>query len=141
MNKTKNDLPAKTQTEMIQLLNARLSDAIDLELQTKQAHWNVKGPSFIGLHELFDRLAEEVEDHIDTIAERIVQLGGVAHGTIQEAQRKTTLPIYPTDIFEGPLTWQPSRVLTLAFGKVIREANRHRRQGFFRFVYRGFKRN
>ena len=60
MTKTKNDLPIKTQSEMIKLLNARLSDAIDLELQTKQAHWNVKGPSFIGLHELFDKLAEEV---------------------------------------------------------------------------------
>jgi starvation-inducible DNA-binding protein len=122
MNKTKNDLPAKTQTEMIQLLNARLSDAIDLELQTKQAHWNVKGPSFIGLHELFDKLAEEVEDHIDTIAERIVQLGGVAHGTIQEAQRKTTLPVYPTDIFDGTAHVAALSSSYAAFGKVIREA-------------------
>jgi starvation-inducible DNA-binding protein len=122
MTKTKNDLPAKTQTEMVQLLNARLSDAIDLELQTKQAHWNVKGPSFIGLHELFDKLAEEVEDHIDTIAERIVQLGGVAHGTIQETQRKTTLPIYPTDIFEGTAHVAALSSSYAAFGKVIREA-------------------
>jgi starvation-inducible DNA-binding protein len=122
MTKTKNDLPAKTQTEMVQLLNARLSDAIDLELQTKQAHWNVKGPSFIGLHELFDKLAEEVEDHIDTIAERIVQLGGVAHGTIQETQRKTTLPVYPTDIFEGTAHVAALSSSYAAFGKVIREA-------------------
>jgi starvation-inducible DNA-binding protein len=112
MIKTKNDLSAKIQTEMIQLLNARLSDAIDLELQTKQAHWNVKGPSFIGLHELFDKLAEEVEEHIDTIAERAVQLGGVAHGTIQETQRKTTLPEYPTDIFEGAAHVRRFRILT-----------------------------
>ena len=82
----------------------------------------MKGPSFIGLHELFDKLAEEVEDHIDTIAERIVQLGGVAHGTIQETQRKTTLPVYPTDIFEGTARVAALSSSYAAFGKVIREA-------------------
>jgi len=35
-------------------------------------------------------MAEEVEEHIDTIAERIAQLGGIANGTIQEVQRATT---------------------------------------------------
>jgi starvation-inducible DNA-binding protein len=122
MNKTKNDLPAKTETEMIKLLNARLSDAIDLELQTKQAHWNVKGPSFIGLHELFDKLAAEVDEHIDTIAERIVQIGGVAFGTVQEVQRSTTLPAYPTDIFEGTAHVAALSDSYAAFGKAVRDA-------------------
>jgi starvation-inducible DNA-binding protein len=122
MIKTKNDLPAKIQTEMVHLLNARLSDAIDLNLQTKQAHWNVKGPAFIALHELFDKLAEEVEEHVDTIAERVIQLGGVAYGTVQEIHRMTTLPVYPTDIFEGSAHVAALSDSYAAFGKAIREA-------------------
>jgi starvation-inducible DNA-binding protein len=122
MIKTKNDLPAKIQTEMIHLLNARLADAIDLNLQTKQAHWNVKGPAFIALHELFDKLAEEAEEHVDTIAERVIQLGGVAHGTLPEIQRETTLPPYPTDISEGAAHVAALSDSYAAFGKSVREA-------------------
>src|SRR5438046_274764 len=79
---TRNDLPANVRTQVIELLNARLADAIDLGTQTKHAHWNVKGPNFIALHELFDQLAEHLEDHIDTIAERVTALGGTARGTL-----------------------------------------------------------
>ena len=70
-----------------QLLNSRLASAIDLYLQTKHAHWNVKGPSFIALHELFDKLGEELEEHIDDIAERAVALGAVAEGTTNVVDR------------------------------------------------------
>ena len=52
---TENDLPKDTRTELIAVINQRLADAIDLQAQLKQAHWNVKGPHFIGLHELFDK--------------------------------------------------------------------------------------
>src|SRR2546430_17626937 len=78
MYPTKNDLSEGTRREMIELCNARLADAIDLQTQTKQAHWNVKGPNFIALHELFDKINEDVEDYVDDIAERAVQVGGVA---------------------------------------------------------------
>jgi starvation-inducible DNA-binding protein len=71
---TRNDLPPNTRTKVIELLNARLADAIDLGAQTKQAHSNVKGPNFIALHELFDKVAENVEEHIDTLAERVTAL-------------------------------------------------------------------
>src|SRR5258708_15098150 len=47
MFKTKNDLSETTRSKLVELLNARLADAIDLQTQTKQAHWNVKGPDFI----------------------------------------------------------------------------------------------
>src|SRR5579862_6301655 len=77
---TRNDLPAGTRTKIIELLNARLADAIDLGAQTKHAHWNVKGPNFIALHELFDKIYSEVSEDVDMIAERIMQLGGSAHG-------------------------------------------------------------
>ena len=78
MYDTRNDLAAEVRGRMVELLNGRLADAIDLGTQAKQAHWNVKGPNFIALHELFDQVAEHIEDHIDTLAERITALGGTA---------------------------------------------------------------
>ncbi|HKT74706.1 MAG TPA: DNA starvation/stationary phase protection protein Dps [Steroidobacteraceae bacterium] len=101
MYDTRNDLPAGVRGKVTELLNARLADAIDLGAQAKQAHWNVRGPHFIALHELFDRVAEHMEDHIDTLAERITALGAVAQGTLARVARATTLPPYPEDIAAG----------------------------------------
>jgi len=92
---TKNDLPENTRREVAELLNARLADCIDLEAQCKQAHWNVKGPTFIALHKLFDEIYGAVEDYADLIAERIVQLGGIAEGTVGVVAQRTTLVDYP----------------------------------------------
>ena len=83
MYETENDISLQRRTELNTLMNQRLADAVDLQMQMKQAHWNVKGPSFIGLHELFDKVDEAVESYVDMIAERIVQLGGVAEGTVR----------------------------------------------------------
>src|SRR6266850_6664260 len=101
LHKTKNDLPEKTRRSMIDLLNQHLADVLDLGLQAKQAHWNVKGPHFIGLHELFDKVAEELEEFTDNIAERAVELGGVALGTIQIVSKKSRLSAYPLDLTSG----------------------------------------
>ena len=101
MHATRNDLSAKTRTRVGDLLNARLADAIDLQLQTKQAHWNVKGPNFIALHELFDKIADEVEGHVDEMAERITALGGIAEGTVQAVGGRSRLDAYPLGIAEG----------------------------------------
>jgi starvation-inducible DNA-binding protein len=98
---TRNDLPPNTRAKVSELLNARLADAIDLGARTKHAHWNVKGPNFIALHELFDKVAEVVEDQIDTIAERVTALGGTAHGTLAAVARGTSLKPYPEDLAEG----------------------------------------
>src|SRR5437763_7961166 len=101
MFKTKNGLPEETRARVIDLLNARLADAIDLQTQTKQAHWNVKGPDFIALHKLFDEVNEDVEDYVDDIAERIVQLGGVAEGTARIAAKRSSLNEYPANAVDG----------------------------------------
>src|SRR5450755_4025850 len=101
MNPTKNDIPAEKRTALAQLLNERLADLIDLQLQAKQAHWNVKGPTFISLHELFDTVSEEAEEFVDTVAERIVALGGIAEGTLSAVGKRTKLPAYPMNITSG----------------------------------------
>lgn len=101
MNPTKNDLSADKRASLCQLLNERLADLIDLQLQAKQAHWNVKGPNFIALHELFDSVAEETEEFVDTVAERVVALGGIAEGTIIIVGQRTKLPAYPPSITSG----------------------------------------
>ena len=98
---TQNNLSKPTRRKMIELLNQQLADVLDLGLQAKQAHWSVKGPHFIGLHELFDKVAEELEEFTDEIAERAVELGGVALGTIQVVSKRSRLAAYPLDIYSG----------------------------------------
>lgn len=121
MPQTRNDLPDNTRKAVIALLNARLIDAIDLRLAVKQAHWNVKGPTFIALHELFDQIQARVDGFVDEIAERSVALGGVVAGTSQSAVKSQLRP-YPTDI-----TAEKEHLAALAdrlsqFGKLAREA-------------------
>ena len=101
MYETENDISLQRRTELNTLMNQRLADAVDLQMQMKQAHWNVKGPSFIGLHELFDKVDEAVESYVDMIAERIVQLGGVAEGTVRVSAARSMLAEYPLAIAEG----------------------------------------
>jgi len=100
---TKNSLPIDTRRQVCALLNQRLADCVDLETQCKQAHWNVKGPHFIALHELFDKVHEAVDEYADLIAERVVQLGGVAEGTARVAADRSTLLEYPLAIASGKL--------------------------------------
>jgi starvation-inducible DNA-binding protein len=121
MHDTKNDLAEGTRSRVAKLLNERLADAIDLGAQTKHAHWNVKGPSFIALHELFDKVAENVEEHIDEIAERITALGGTAYGTIAAVARTTTLKPYPEDITEGLQHVEALSTVLADYGKKIRK--------------------
>jgi starvation-inducible DNA-binding protein len=101
LHKTKNDLAENIRTQMVELLNQQLADTADLHSQTKQAHWNVKGPHFIALHELFDKLAGEVDAFVDQIAERVTALGGTALGTVRMAAGASTLKEYPADMFDG----------------------------------------
>ena len=97
MYKTRIDLKPAVRKKVIGLLQPALADAVDLFTQIKQAHWNVRGPSFIALHELFDDIAEQVEDHGDLIAERITALAGRADGTARVAAASSRLHEYPLD--------------------------------------------
>lgn len=120
MYETENDLPMAARVQLIALINQRLADVIDLQTQLKQAHWNVKGPHFIGLHELFDKIAEEVEDYVDMIAERAVQLGGVAEGTVRVAAGRSRLEEYPLAIAEGSAHVEAVAKALSTFGREAR---------------------
>jgi starvation-inducible DNA-binding protein len=122
MYPTKNDLPEAVRRQLVELCNARLADAIDLQTQTKQAHWNVKGPNFIALHELFDKVNEDVEDYVDLLAERAVQLGGVAEGTARSIAKRSTLAEYPLKEGTGRQHVEALSSALASFGKSMRLA-------------------
>lgn len=74
LHSTRNDLKSNTKAAVISLLNAHLADAIDLGSMTKQAHWNLRGRQFIAVHEMLDQFRTEIDGHVDTMAERVVQI-------------------------------------------------------------------
>jgi starvation-inducible DNA-binding protein len=119
---THHDQPESRRVAVVSLLNRQLADLLDLGLQAKQAHWNVKGPQFASLHALFDEVAGEVGELADELAERTVALGGVALGTSQAIARDTRLPAYPVDVFDGAdHLWALSAALS-QFAHATREA-------------------
>jgi len=118
--KTHNDIAPDRRMQLCKIMNCRLASAVDLQMQMKQAHWNVKGPNFIGLHELFDKVAEAVEGYVDLIAERIVQLGGIAEGTLRVAATRSELGEYPQGIADGPSHVDAAANAIADFGKVAR---------------------
>ena len=122
MYKTKIDLSEKTRRSVIVLLNLRLADAIDLQTQVKQAHWNVKGPQFIALHELFDKISDLVLEQIDDIAERVTSLGGIAEGTVAVAAKRSKLKNYPLNITAGKDHLFYLSTQLAVYGKAMRAA-------------------
>lgn len=122
MNPSKNTLDAAKRGKSIVLLGTGLVHALDLERQAKQAHWNVKGPNFRALHELFDEVAQQAEDASDLLAERLVSLGGTADGRVDVVANRTTLPAYPIDAQAGEAHVQALSRALAAFGTVARDA-------------------
>ncbi|TFL17747.1 DNA starvation/stationary phase protection protein Dps [Jannaschia formosa] len=88
----------QTQEQMCEVLNARLVQGIDLRLAVKQAHWNLRGRGYIGVHELLDEVSERLGEGTDMIAERVAIMGGFARGTTQEVAEKSDLPAYPVEL-------------------------------------------
>ncbi len=98
LHRTRNSQNAKGVS--MELLQARVAEAIDMSLITKQAHWNLKGPQFIGVHLMLDTFRKEQDEYVDTMAERIIQLGGTVRGTVQEVSARSKLESYPVDIYQ-----------------------------------------
>ena len=142
LNETKNDFSEVTRKKVVGLLQPRLAGCIDLQLQAKQAHWNLKGPNFIAIHELFDKFADELSEYADLQAERIVQLGGVADGTLQTVSASTQLPAYPVAIQKSEDHLEVFTAGLSHYGASIRKAideadGRGWRPGHSRPLYRG----
>jgi starvation-inducible DNA-binding protein len=121
MSKKTHILSEEQQAKLIELLNRRLADAIDLQLRCRQAYWNVKGPQFMALRELFDKIVEDVEKDANLIAGRIVQLGGMAEGTARAVARRSSLDESLATIGRSGHITALSTSLT-AFGRVTRYA-------------------
>jgi starvation-inducible DNA-binding protein len=122
MQFTHNTLSETIRGQSIELLNKHLAASIDLHAQVKQAHWNVRGPSFIAVHELFDKVSEQVEVYSDMMAERAGGLGGTAHGTIQVAAARSFLVPYPHGIADAANHLFAVAAMLAAFGQSARTA-------------------
>ena len=120
MHKTHNSLPEEQRTKLVEVLNRRLADSIDLMFQAKQAYWNVNGPQFLTLHALFGQIASSIEGYVDQIAERIVQLGGSADGTVHVVTRRTALDRYPLEVADENGHIEAIAVVLASFGKHVR---------------------
>lgn len=119
---TKNDIAPAKRTKINAILSQLLADAIDLHYQCKQAHWNVKGENFISLHELFDKVAGSVEGAVDTIAERIQQLGGESLGTVRVSAKHSRLKEYPLAAVDGKKHVDALSTAIAAFNKNARQS-------------------
>jgi starvation-inducible DNA-binding protein len=119
---TANDLPENVRGQVASLLNSRLADAIDLQSQAKQAHWNVKGPHFIALHELFDDIHGAMIGYVDLLAERVAQLGGIAEGAVRTVAARSQLADYPHGIASGADHTSAMGSALAEFGRLMRRA-------------------
>lgn len=122
MHPTRNDMAEDARIAVVKLLNDRLADAIDLQLQAKQAHWNVRGPHFFSLHELFDQVFGEAQGFADEIAERAAALGGAVEGTLAAVASRTKLPAFPASAADGREVVDALSKALAAFGKQVRAA-------------------
>ena len=122
MYRTSNTLSENIRSKAAEVLNRHLAAAIDLHAQVKQAHWNVRGPAFIAIHELLDKVAEAVEDYSDTIAERAGALGATAEGTIHVAVQRSFLEQYKLGVADEKSHLSAVTVALAAFGDSARKA-------------------
>ena len=122
MYRTANTLPEQIRSRSVDLLNRHLAAAIDLHAQVKQAHWNVRGPTFIAIHELFDKVADAVEEYSDKIAERAGTLGGTAEGTVQTATERSFLEPYQLGVGDAEAHIATVTAALASFGESVRNA-------------------
>jgi starvation-inducible DNA-binding protein len=122
MYRTSNTLSENIRVKAAELLNRHLAAAIDLHAQIKQAHWNVRGPAFIAIHELLDKVAEAVEDYSDTIAERAGTLGATAEGTVHVAVERSFLEPYKLGVADEKAHLAAVTAVLATFGDSARKA-------------------
>jgi starvation-inducible DNA-binding protein len=122
MHQTNNTLSENIRTQSVAALNKHLAAAIDLHGQIKQAHWNVRGPTFIAIHKLFDEVAATALEASDLLAERAAGLGGTAEGTVQVASKTSFLAPYKLGVADEAKHVEAVSAALAAFGQSIRDA-------------------
>ena len=120
MAESRLDLNTVAREKSLALLGPTLAGATDLMLATKEAHWNVRGPNFIALHKLFDEFNAAMGEYVDELAERVIQLSGHAHGTLQAAAKTSTLPVYPEGLVQEKDHLKALASQTAALGALAR---------------------
>ena len=98
---TSMDLSDMVRTQLVQLLNGCLADSVDLYTHAKHAYWNVNGSHFAAQQTLFDEMARNLQQHSDTIAERISTLGGPVNGTAAQIVGASNLWPYDLNAVTG----------------------------------------
>lgn len=116
-----NDLSPLVHKEIVGLLNRRVADSIDLMLQAKQAHWTAKGSNFLSLHELFYKIADGASSYADLLAERVMQLGGTAEGTVQVVASISQLDPYPLVIRDSEAHIGGMSSTVARYARLVRE--------------------
>ncbi|MFC3106673.1 DNA starvation/stationary phase protection protein Dps [Undibacterium arcticum] len=119
---TRNTLPEDIRLQAVDLLGKGLITAIDVQRHAKQAHWNVHGPNFIGLHLLFDEVHGAALAWADLCAERLVALGGTADGRVEHVAKQTPLNPYPLQVKSGTEHVFALAAALAAFGEQVRGA-------------------
>jgi starvation-inducible DNA-binding protein len=102
-------LSEKVRKQSVESLNQLLADTMTLRDMYKKHHWQVSGPTFYQLHLLFDKHYAEQAEIMDTIAERIMALGGLSVAMAHDVAEMTTIPRPPKGREEAPV--QISRLL------------------------------
>jgi starvation-inducible DNA-binding protein len=91
MEEINTGIPAEQRSVIVQALSKLLADTYVLYLKTHSFHWNVEGPMFQTLHQMFMEEYTETWNAVDLIAERIRSLGEYAPGTYREYARLTRI--------------------------------------------------
>ncbi|MEL6319641.1 MAG: Dps family protein [Cyanobacteria bacterium J06626_14] len=107
---------------VIELLNHDLADVYLLLIKTRKYHWDVVGPQFRSLHELWQEHYEVLAENIDDIAERVRALGGYPLGTAEGFLRYASLKEHPNDL---PNATEMVRRLAADYELIIRNLREH----------------
>ncbi|WP_353933231.1 Dps family protein [Okeanomitos corallinicola TIOX110] len=98
MNRINIGLTDEQRYGVINLLNQDLADSYVLLVKTKKYHWDVVGPQFRTLHELWEEQYQELSENIDNLAERVRTLGGYPTSTMAGFLQITTLKEHTGEI-------------------------------------------
>ncbi len=107
---------------VIDALNCDLSNTYLLLVKTRKYHWDVVGPQFRSLHELWQEQYEALAENVDAIAERVRMLGGYPVGTVEGFLKMTSIKEHPGDL---PTSTQMVARLADDHEQIIRSLREH----------------